>query len=207
MKLKKNLLMLSMTVLISLAFLPFSYGADEDFISVSPVEKEDAGKALEAGAVDKGVVKAEEPAATAVPVKKEEPAAETPSSGDRVEKVLTLDLKDKIEVRIITTNQVKYKATELAAPPNPRILVQLSDCGVKGETTSVNKGGVSKVRSAPHGTTAWVVVDLKSKQKWDITQDGSKISVNIPKSGGAEEASSAGGEEQAASRQPGSPDQ
>jgi type IV pilus assembly protein PilQ len=202
MKPKQKYLILSLTVFMLFAFMPFSYGQDDDFISVSPVEKQDASKAIESGAVEKQAA-APAPAPKAVPAAKAGAKAE--AGACRIDKILTLDLKDKVEIRIITSEPVKPKSTELAPPPGPRILVQLPNCDVKGETIAADKGAVSKVRSAAHGSTAWVVIDLKGKTKWDIVQDGTTISVNIPKSGQQASGEQAASEETAApaARKPG----
>lgn len=179
MKLNGKVLILAVMVLAAFVFIPFSYGEDEDFISVSPVEKQDNSQALESGSVEKA-----EPAAAAAPVEAEKPAVKPAEvQGNKIENILPLDLKDKMEIRIMTSSPVVYKATELAPPPNPRILVQLMNCAVKSETKAVDKSNVGKIRTAPHSSTAWVVIDLKEKQKWDITKNGSTISVNISKGG------------------------
>lgn len=186
MKPKQDFMILPMAVLMVCALMPFSYGEDEDFISVSPVQQTDAGKAVESGKVEKqpAAVKQAVQTPTVEAKKQETAAADNPVlAAGRIEKILSVDLKDKVQVRIITSGPVKFKSSELAPPPDTRVLVQLLDCGVKGETMAVNKGGVSRVRSAGHGTTAWVVIDLKEKQKWDITQDGNTISINIQKAG------------------------
>ena len=126
------------------------------------------------------------PAEAAKPAVKpvEKPAAAA-TQGNKIENILPLDLKDKMEIRIMTSSPVKYKTTELASPPNPRILIQLINCDVKGSTKAVDKSNVGKIRTAPHSSTAWVVIDLMDKQRWDITQSGSTLSVNIPKGGAA----------------------
>jgi type II secretory pathway component GspD/PulD (secretin) len=176
------------TVLALTAFIQFSYAQDDDFISVSPVEKQDASNIQPATAV-KGRKAAAETAPTAGPtvvVKrgKKEPAnrAETTI----VKSILTVELNDVTEIRIITSAPVKQpKATMLGAPPNPRILVQISDCSVGSGTRPVGKGGVTAVRTAQHSSSAWIVVDLKKDAKWKVSQDYSTIIVSIDKTGDA----------------------
>jgi len=86
MKLNGKVLILVVLVLAAFVFIPFSYGEEEDFISVSPVEKQDNSRALESGSVQKIT-----PAAAAMPVEAvkpvekpaEKPAA-TASKGSRL---------------------------------------------------------------------------------------------------------------------------
>src|ERR1035437_2887616 len=206
MKLNGKVLILAVMVLAAFIFIPFSYGEEEDFISVSPVEKQDNSRALESGSVQKIT-----PAAAAMQVEAVKPAekpaekpAATASKGNKIENILPLDLKDKMEIRIMTSSPVKYKTTELASPPNPRILIQLINCGVKSDTKSVDKSNVGKIRTAPHSSTAWVVIDLKDRQKWDVTQNGSTLSVNIPKGAAASSRPAAEREAAAPAARPGS---
>lgn len=183
MKQTSKALILS-TVLALFAFIPFSYAEDDDFISVSPVEKQDASKAIQQDTV----VKQEKPAATpdaqatqAPAVKKEEIQ---PAGKNRVQNILPLELKDRVEIRITTSSPVKRpKAALLAPPPNSRILIQISNCAVESDTKPVEKGDVGTIRTAQHSSTAWVVIDLKKNSKWSILQDGSTIVVTIPKQG------------------------
>ncbi|MCE5301459.1 MAG: AMIN domain-containing protein, partial [Spirochaetia bacterium] len=172
---------MSLIVLAMFVLMPFSYADDEeDFINVSPVEKKDTGEMMDSEAVSK----AEKTAPTAVvQTGEEKPAVQTAavSAGLRVEKVITVDLSDRVEVRIITSAPVKYKATELDPPPNPRILLQINNCEVTGDTKPAGIGNVDKIRTAPHNTTAWIVVDLKQKSRWSVSASGSRITVSVPK--------------------------
>lgn len=178
-------------LLTAFVFIPvLSAQEDEDFISISPVDQKDTGTMMDSGAVEGQAVAVKptaEPAATeeAVEAKPAEPKKAAAEKLANVEKILTLDLADRSEIRIVTSSRVRYKATELAPPPNTRILVQLTKCGVKGSTINVGKGGIDKVRSAPHNTTAWVVIDLQERLKWKARDDGEVIVIEIPKGGTA----------------------
>jgi hypothetical protein len=176
------------TVLALIAFIPFSYAQDDDFISVSPVEKQDASN-IQPATVAKGRKAAAEPAPTAVPaaVVKQEKKEPAKASGTTIVKnIITVDLNDVTEIRITTSAAVKPpKATMLGAPPNPRILLQISDCSVGNGTIPVGKGGVKAVRTAPHSSSAWIVVDLKKDAKWKVSQDDTAIIVSIDKTGNA----------------------
>jgi type II secretory pathway component GspD/PulD (secretin) len=217
MKQTSKVLILSI-VLALFAFIPFSFAEDDDFISVSPVEKQDASKTIQQGSVAPQEKSSPAPAATAaaVPagpaqsapaVKKE---AIKPAGRNSVVNILPLDLKDRVEIRIITSSPVKPpKAALLAPPPNSRILLQLANCGVEGTTRAVDKGDVGAIRTAQHSSTAWIVIDLKKNSKWSISQDGSTITVIIPKEGSlagqeAPPAAAVKAKEQAAATAPGS---
>ncbi len=187
MKQTSKALILS-TVLALFAFIPFSYAEDDDFISVSPVEKQDASKAIQQDTVVKQEKPAATPAAQATPEPTAAPAVKKeaiqPAGKNRVQNILPLELKDRVEIRITTSSPVKRpKAALLAPPPNSRILIQISNCAVDGGTTPVEKGEVGTIRTAQHSSTAWVVIDLKKNSKWAISQDGSTIVVTIPKQG------------------------
>ncbi len=164
-----------LTILIGIfLLLNFCLAEEEDFISVSPVEKKEVGEIIETGKVEKVPVKEKQP------VKKEESLAS-------IEKILTTELKDKIKIQIFTSKKVENKATELSPPPNHRILIQLSKCYVKPETIKVDKANVMNIRSAPHDSTAWVVVDLKTKTKWNITSENNRIILDVLKTEGVKE--------------------
>jgi type IV pilus assembly protein PilQ len=193
MKTKLKWLAMLVVVLTAFVFIPISSAQDDDFISISPVDQKDTSTMMNSDAVDGKAVPDKPAAEPTEPPKAVEakPAPKTvepgPAAGKMasIDKILTLDLADRSEIRIITSSKVKYKATELAPPPNTRILVQLTKCGVKGATINVGKGGVEKVRSAPHNSTAWVVIDLQQKLKWKVRDDGEIIVVEIPKGGAA----------------------
>ncbi len=156
-----------LTVIISIfLFFSFCFAQEEDFISVSPVEKKEVGEIIETGKVEKV------PTKEIQPVKKEETLA-------NLEKIVTTELKDKIKIQIITSKKVENKTTELPPPPNNRILIQLSKCAVKSEKIKVNKGNVVNIRSAPHNSTAWIVVDLKAKTKWNVTVNNNRIILDV----------------------------
>lgn len=185
---KKNLKWLAVlfVTVTAFVFIPISSAQDEDdFISISPVEQKETGSMMDGEAIEAQPV-AVKPTAepTKAAVKPVTPKADTGGMAS-VKKILTLDFADRSEIRIITSAKVKYKTTELAPPPNTRILVQLTRCSVKGDTIPVGKGGVDKVRSAPHSTTAWVVIDLQDKMKWKARDDGETIIIEIPKGGAA----------------------
>jgi type II secretory pathway component GspD/PulD (secretin) len=188
MKTRTGWLTVLAVVLTAFVLIPFLYAQDdEDFISVSPVEKKDTGEMMKGDVVQQGAV--EKPAAApavAAPAVKEAPAKRA-----SIDKILALDLADKTEIRIITSSRVKYKATELSAPPNPRILVQVNDCSVDGKTIAYGKSGVDKIRSAPHNSTAWVVVDMSQQQRWKVRDEGEVIIVEIPKGGKSQASASA----------------
>jgi type II secretory pathway component GspD/PulD (secretin) len=166
MRLIKIILLSALSIILSFNFIP---AQDEDFISVSPVEKKATGDLIEQEAVKKI-----EKAATPVSAKVEKLA--------NVEKVIATDLKDKIKIQIVTSKNIEYKATELSPPPNYRILVQLTKCGVKSETIKVEKSNVINIRTAPHDSTAWVVIDLKNRAKWKATNENNRIIIDVLKS-------------------------
>jgi type II secretory pathway component GspD/PulD (secretin) len=177
-----------LALLSAFVFIPFLSAQDDDFINISPVEKKDTGEMMKSDAVQAAPVVKHTAAPAAAVVKKQ---AEQPEKGASVVKIITADFADKTEIRIVTSVKVKYKATELAPPPNPRILVQLNKCSVDGRTITVGKSGIEKVRSAPHNSTAWVVVDLSRQSRWKIRDEGKTIIVDVPKSGAKETAASA----------------
>jgi len=168
-----------LAVMSAVAFISLVHAQEEDdFISISPVEQKETGSMMDSGAVEAREVK---PAVT--PEKKDTaPTVRTAAvSTVKVDKILALDFNDRVEVRVITSAKVVYKATELSPPPNHRILAQLSNCSVNGGTISFGKGGVSRIRSAQHGSTAWIVVDLDSKMRWKTRNDGNTIVIEVPK--------------------------
>lgn len=173
MKLFERTAALACVLMLFVAVAPFTM-AEDDFITVAPVEKKETGTLFEEANVEAKTAVQPTPA-----VKKNAAAAVSKAS---IERILTVDLKDAVEVRIFTTSAVKYKATDLAPPPSHRVLVQLSDCSVKNQTIPAGKGSVLRIRTAPHDTTAWVVVDLSEKQKWTIRQEGTRITLSIAKS-------------------------
>ncbi|HPD18098.1 MAG TPA: secretin N-terminal domain-containing protein [Candidatus Goldiibacteriota bacterium] len=150
---------------------------EDDFISISPVEKKDTGTMMEENTIKVEPVKKAETQPAVAPEKVSIPSERLAS----VEKITYLDSKDKLEIRIITSDDVKYKATELEPPPNDRILIQIFKCKVDYKSIDVNKAGVNKIRSAPHNSTAWVVVDLSSKQRWKIRNETKSIVLEILK--------------------------
>ena len=101
-----------------------------------------------------------------------------------IEKISTIDAKDKIEIMIAVSEKVAQKVSALmpeASNKNHRILVKLLNCTAKTETIKVEKGGVVRVRTAGHGTEAWVVLDLESEMKWKVSADGKNIIVTLLK--------------------------
>lgn len=168
-------LLISLTVIFGATSLILAQD-DEDIISADTVEKTDNSQELSADTVEAAPV--EKP--TAAPVK----AAPKQVT---VDKIIPTDLPDKVKVMVITSEKVKFKATELEPPPSPRILLQLSSCKVSGQTINFGKGGVDKVRSAQHDSVAWVVIDMASKGKWTASQEGNKIIIDIPKTPGQKE--------------------
>ncbi|MBP7792636.1 MAG: AMIN domain-containing protein [Candidatus Goldbacteria bacterium] len=150
---------------------------EDDFISISPVEKKDTGTMMEENTIKVEPVKKAETQPAVAPEKVSIPSERLAT----VEKITYLDSKDKLEIRIITSDDVKYKATELEPPPNDRILIQIFKCKVDYKSIDVNKAGVNKIRSAPHNSTAWVVVDLSSKQRWKIRNETKSIVLEILK--------------------------
>lgn len=149
----------------------------DDFISISPVEQKETGTMMEEDTI-KMESKKEDKTKPKQIVQK---VSDSLKKLATVEKIVHLDLKDKLEIRIFTSEVIKYKATELDPPPNNRILVQLFKCKVDYKSIDINKGGVNKIRSAPHNSTAWVVVDLSNKQRWRIRNEGKVIIVEIAK--------------------------
>ncbi len=179
MKIPKRKTVALLTIFAGFFLIPFLYSQDEDFISVAPVEKQNNEKTLENGTVEK----AEKPAPT--------PAAATVSAEKgkiTIDKILATELKDKIKVLVVTSEKVKYNISELAPPPNIRILLQLPGCDVKAGTIEVKKGNIEKIRTAPHNATAWVVIDMNAKQKWQVNTDGNKIIIDIMKGAGVKQA-------------------
>lgn len=167
-----RIIKLSLISILSIYFFTnFCFAEEEDFISVSPVEKKEVGETIETGTVEKVPTKE---VRTVKPSKKEETLAS-------IDKILTTELKDKIKIQIITSKKVENKTTELSPPPNHRILIQLSKCSVKPETIKVNKGNVVNIRSAPHDSTAWVVIDLSGKTKWNVTSENNRIILDVLK--------------------------
>jgi|GEM_PF-1944615 len=180
MKTKKSGLTVIVLTVIAFVFITLLMAQNEDdFISISPIEKKDTGTLMESEAVKAEPVKKEEtkPSQTG----QKQATVDSSEKMASVEKIVPLDLKDKLEIRIVTSDVVKYKATELAPPPNNRILVQLFKCKVDYKNIDVNKAGVNKIRSAPHNSTAWIVVDLDSKQRWKIRNEGKVIIAEILK--------------------------
>ncbi|PKL92313.1 MAG: hypothetical protein CVV21_03095 [Candidatus Goldiibacteriota bacterium HGW-Goldbacteria-1] len=160
----KNKFVLLALFIISMLFVTGTVklnAEDEDFISVSPVEKADTSSAMEAGAVKAAAV-----------VK---PAAK----GISITGVNSSETDAKVKVTINVSDKVKYKATELSSPA--RVLLQLENTATKSDTIQVGKGAVGKVRLAPHDSTAWVVIDLNSAQKWQATNQGNNIVVEVDK--------------------------
>ncbi|MCX8092788.1 MAG: hypothetical protein N3E50_01315, partial [Candidatus Goldbacteria bacterium] len=177
MKTKKSRLTVIIFTVIAFVFISLLFAQEEDdFISISPVEKKETGTMMQADTIKAEPVK--KVIVTPTQVIKKDITSETPAI---VEKIVPLDLKDKLEIRIITSDVVKYKATELQPPPNNRILIQLFKCKVDYKTIEVNKDGVIKIRSAPHNLTAWIVIDLSDKQRWKIRNEGKTIITEISK--------------------------
>ncbi|MCX7698975.1 MAG: hypothetical protein N2114_05870, partial [Candidatus Goldbacteria bacterium] len=177
MKTKKSRLTVIIFTVITFVFISLLFAQEEDdFISISPVEKKETGTMMQADTIKAEPVK--KVIVTPTQVIKKDIISETPAT---VEKIVPLDLKDKLEIRIITSDIVKYKATELQPPPNNRILIQLFKCKVDYKSLDVNKAGVTKIRCAPHNLTAWIVIDLSSKQKWKIRNEGKTIIAEILK--------------------------
>lgn len=178
MKTKKFSLTVMIFTVIAFVFISLSIAQNEDdFISISPVEKKETETMMEEDTIKAEPIKKVE----TVPTQSIKKVSDSSEKMAAVQKILYLDLKDKLEIRIVTSEVVKYKATELAPPPNNRILVQLFKCKVDYKTIDVNKAGVTKVRSAPHNSTAWVVVDLSGKQRWKIRNEGKVIIAEILK--------------------------
>lgn len=185
MKTKKSGLTVIIFTVIAFVFMPLLIAQNEDdFISISPVEKKETGTMMEEDTVKAEPVKKVETQPTQV-IQKNITSSEKLAT---VEKILYLDLKDKLEIRIVISDIVKYKATELEPPPNNRILIQLFKCKVDYKSIDVNKAGVNKVRSAPHNSTAWVVVDLSAKQRWKIRNEGKVIIAEVLKTAETKEA-------------------
>jgi len=164
-------------ILAGFFLISFLFAKDEDFISVAPVEKQNNESTLENGTVEK----VQKP--TPVPTEVSKIAEKGKIT---IEKISASDLKDKIKVIVVTSEKVKYDISELSPPPNIRILLKLPGCEVTGETIEVKKGSVRKIRTAQHNSTAWVVVDMDSKQKWQASNDGNKIVIDIAKGKGGE---------------------
>ncbi len=178
MKTKKFKLTVIIFTVIAFVFISLLIAQDEDdFISISPVEKKEIGTMMEEDPIKAEPIKKVETKPTQV-VQKVSDSSEKLAI---VEKIAHLDLKDKLEIRIVTSDIVKYKATELDPPPNNRILVQLFKCKVDYKSIDVNKAGVNKIRSAPHNSTAWIVIDLSSKQRWKIRNEGKVIIAEVLK--------------------------
>jgi type II secretory pathway component GspD/PulD (secretin) len=178
MKTKRSELTVMIFTVIVFVFTSLLIAQNEDdFISISPVEKKDTGTMMEEDTIKGEPVKKTE----AQPAVASEKVSVPSERLTTVEKITHLDLKDKLEIRIITSDVVKYKATELEPPPNNRILIQIFKCKVDYKSIDVNKSGVNKVRSAPHDSTAWIVVDLSSKQRWKIRNEGKSIVLEILK--------------------------
>lgn len=178
MKTKKFRLTVIIFTVIAFVFISLSIAQNEDdFISISPVEKKETGTMMEEDTIKTEPIKKDK-------TKPKEVVQKVSDSSEKlatVEKIVHLDLKDKLEIRIVTSEVVKYKATELDPPPNNRILVQLFKCKVDYKSIDINKAGVNKVRCAPHNSTAWVVVDLSGKQRWKIRNEGKVIIAEISK--------------------------
>lgn len=184
MKTNKLKLTVILFTVIAFVFISLSIAQNEDdFISISPVEKKETGTMMEEGPIKAEPVKKIESKPTPV-IEKSIVKSEKIAT---IEKIIYLDLKDKMEIRIITSDVVKYKATELAPPPNYRILIQFFKCKVDYKSIDINKSGVNKVRSAPHDSTAWVVVDLIGKQRWKIRNEGKVVIAEILKTSDAKE--------------------
>ncbi|HDQ26547.1 MAG TPA: hypothetical protein ENN43_07375 [bacterium] len=172
MKIIKRVMVSAFTAAVLLSFSVILPAFDDsDFISIAPVEKQDSGDVLKADTVVEKPVKP--------------PAAPKTKEIANADRVFAVELNDRIEVRIVASQKVKYKATELAPPPSPRILVQLSECAVKTSTINVGKGSVRAIRTAPHGDTAWVVIDLTEKSRWKAREEGTIVIIEIPKQAGA----------------------
>src|SRR5208283_248888 len=171
-----------LTIFAGFFFIPFLYSQDEDFISVAPVEKQNNEKTLENGTVEKAEKPAPTPAAAAAAAEK---------GKITIDKILATESKDKIKILVVTSEKVKYNISELAPPPNIRILLQLPGCDVKAGTIDVKKGNIEKIRTAPHNSTAWVVIDMNAKQKWQVNSEGNKIIIDIAKGTGANQAETA----------------
>jgi hypothetical protein len=184
MKTKKFKLTVILFTVIAFVFISLSIAQNEDdFISISPVDKKETGTMLEEDTIKAEPVKKVESKPTQVVEKNIAPSEKIAT----IEKIIHLDLKDKMEIRIVTSDIVKYKATELAPPPNNRILIQLFKCKVDYKSIDINKSGINKIRSAPHDSTAWVVVDLSGKQRWKIRNEGKVIIAEILKAGEAKD--------------------
>src|SRR6056297_212401 len=170
-------------VILSVFFIiPGIFAQDDEFIEIAPVEQSDDSSVLEAGTVKKHDAKKATPVpAEPTPAPDKKAPKKEKSRLESVTKILPVDLKDSVEIRIISTSKIKYKATDLNPPPTHRILLQLMKTEVKTRTIRVNKGSVLRVRSAPHNSTAWVVVDLSAESKWKVRQEGKTIIVEVPK--------------------------
>ncbi|HPN64173.1 MAG TPA: AMIN domain-containing protein [Candidatus Goldiibacteriota bacterium] len=163
---KQVLLALFFISMLFVAGLPALSAEDEEFISVSPVEKAETSSAMEAGAV------------------KAVPAAVKPAvKGAAIDGINSSETDAKVKVTVNVSDKVKYKATELSSPA--RILLQLENTSTKSDTIKVDKGAVGKVRLAPHDSTAWVVIDLNEGKKWQAGVQGNSIFVEVEKGASA----------------------
>ncbi|MFP4466531.1 MAG: type II secretion system protein GspD [Candidatus Goldiibacteriota bacterium] len=177
MKIKEKVLTAVLSAVILFAFTPLvsaqSNGQD-DFIGVAPVQKQETGEMIDSGEV-KGTAGSE---AVVKPTPK--PAsrpAEKKESLAKVESISASDMSGKVVIKIAVSEKVKYKKTELSSPS--RILLQLEKTKINAAVQNVNDGSVRRIRSAPHDSTAWVVIDLTSKSRWKAYDNGKVITVEV----------------------------
>jgi type IV pilus assembly protein PilQ len=109
--------------------------------------------------------------------------AKVPESGAAVQDVKVVEIENRIKVIVTTSVKTRFKTTELSSPT--RILLQLENCSAKANTVKAGKGAVDKVRVAPHDGAAWIVVDMNSPQKWQVNDEGNRITIDIDKGAGA----------------------